>query len=142
MVNFGPLEAKIGLPLWGTPANFNRFSSWLRYCTEVAQRTSTKLCTLFGRLLGWYIIIYILGALAPDGILPAGKFTLHPGLAFSFFWQRYTARHSRAIGVSRTLRRGNRKGITKLSLLVCAICMASGMKIYSQLLISTIASKC
>ena len=25
MVNFGPLTAKIGLPVWGTPANFNGF---------------------------------------------------------------------------------------------------------------------
>jgi len=25
MVNFGPLVAEIGLPVWGTPANFNRF---------------------------------------------------------------------------------------------------------------------
>jgi len=25
MVNFGPLEAEIGLPDWGTPANFNGF---------------------------------------------------------------------------------------------------------------------
>jgi len=25
MVNFGPLAAEIGLPLWGTPANFNGF---------------------------------------------------------------------------------------------------------------------
>jgi len=25
MVNFGPLAAEIGLPVWGTPANFNRF---------------------------------------------------------------------------------------------------------------------
>jgi len=25
MVNFGPLAAKIGLPVWGTPANFNGF---------------------------------------------------------------------------------------------------------------------
>jgi len=23
MVNFGPLVAEIGLPVWGTPANFN-----------------------------------------------------------------------------------------------------------------------
>jgi len=23
MVNFGPLAAEIGLPVWGTPANFN-----------------------------------------------------------------------------------------------------------------------
>ena len=25
MVNFGPLTAEIGLGVWGTPANFNRF---------------------------------------------------------------------------------------------------------------------
>jgi len=25
MVNFGPLAAEIGLPVWGTPANFNVF---------------------------------------------------------------------------------------------------------------------
>ena len=25
MVNFGPLVAEIGLPVWGTPANFNGF---------------------------------------------------------------------------------------------------------------------
>jgi len=25
MVNFGPLTAEIGLPVWGTPANFNGF---------------------------------------------------------------------------------------------------------------------
>jgi len=25
MVNFGPLPAEIGLPVWGTPANFNGF---------------------------------------------------------------------------------------------------------------------
>jgi len=25
MVNFGPLTAEIGLPVWGTPANFNLF---------------------------------------------------------------------------------------------------------------------
>jgi len=25
MVNFGPLAAEIGLPVWGAPANFNGF---------------------------------------------------------------------------------------------------------------------
>jgi len=25
MVNFGPLVAEMGLPVWGTPANFNGF---------------------------------------------------------------------------------------------------------------------
>jgi len=37
-VNFDPLAAEIGLPVWGTPANFNGFrvlKALLRYCTTV-----------------------------------------------------------------------------------------------------------
>jgi len=33
MVNFGPLAAEIGSGVWGTPANFNWFCDWQRYCT-------------------------------------------------------------------------------------------------------------
>ena len=33
MVNFGPLTADIVSGVWGTPANFNWFASWQRYCT-------------------------------------------------------------------------------------------------------------
>jgi len=65
MVNFGPLAAEIWSLVWGTPANFNGFPSWLRYCSDVAQWKPTKLCTMFGRLLGWYTIYSFLGALAP-----------------------------------------------------------------------------
>jgi len=45
------------------------FASWLRYCTDVAQRRSTKLCRMFGRLLGWYSrpIYTFLGLLLPTG---------------------------------------------------------------------------
>jgi len=35
MANFGPLAAKIGSEVWGTPANFNAFASWQRYCTPL-----------------------------------------------------------------------------------------------------------
>jgi len=41
MVNFGPLAAETGWRVWGIPANFNGF----HYCTDVAQRRSTKLCS-------------------------------------------------------------------------------------------------
>ena len=34
MVNFDPLTAEIGSGVWGTPANFNVFASWQRYCTH------------------------------------------------------------------------------------------------------------
>jgi len=56
MANFGPLTAEIGSVVWGTPANFNGFAFWLRYCSDVAERKPTKLCTMFGRLLRWYTI--------------------------------------------------------------------------------------
>jgi len=35
MVNFGPLAAEIGLPVWGTAANLNGFRVLQRYCTAV-----------------------------------------------------------------------------------------------------------
>jgi len=35
MVNFGPLAADIVSLVWGTPANFNGFASWQRYCTAL-----------------------------------------------------------------------------------------------------------
>jgi len=73
MVNFCLLTTEIGWRVCGTPANFNVFRVLLRYCTDIAQRTSTKLCTMFGRLLSWYT----------NGILPDAKFTLCSSLAFS-----------------------------------------------------------
>ena len=53
----------------------------------------TKLCTVFGRLLGWYTICTFLGALAPNRILPGAKFTLRPSLAF-FYIGSVTLWHS------------------------------------------------
>jgi len=47
MANFVPLTAEIRWRVWGTPAISTGFTSWLRYCTNVAQRRSTKLCTMF-----------------------------------------------------------------------------------------------
>jgi len=29
--------AEVSWRVWGTPANFNSFASWLRYCTDVAE---------------------------------------------------------------------------------------------------------
>ena len=94
MANFSPLAAEIGSGVWSTPANFNGFcvASWLCYCSDVAHRRPTKLCKMFGHLLGWYIIYSFLGALAPDGILPGAKFTLHPNLVFAYI-SSVTAHH-------------------------------------------------
>jgi len=43
MVNFGPLVAEILSLVWGTPAISRGFAFWIRYCSDVAQRKSTKL---------------------------------------------------------------------------------------------------
>jgi len=65
MANVGPLTAQIGLPVWGTPANFNRF----RVLASLLQRRrSTEANQTLHNLwpspeLVHYI--YILGAFAP-----------------------------------------------------------------------------
>jgi len=51
--------------LFGAPQQISvGFASWLRYCTDVAQRRSIKLCMMLGRLLGWYTI-YTFGRSCP-----------------------------------------------------------------------------
>jgi len=60
-VNFGPLTAEIGRRVWAPQQISMGFSSWLRYCTDVAQRRSTKLCTMFGRLPGWWTYLHFRG---------------------------------------------------------------------------------
>ena len=60
----GPLTAETSWRVWGTQANFNG----VRVLASLLQRRrkSTKLCTMFGRLLGsWYTIYTFAGALAP-----------------------------------------------------------------------------
>jgi len=63
IVNFGPLTAEICWWVWGTLQISTGFASWLRYCTDVAQRWSTKLCRMFRRLLRWYTIYAFWGLL-------------------------------------------------------------------------------
>jgi len=51
--------------LFGAPQQISTgFASWLRYCSDVVQWKPSKLCTMFGRLLGWYTI-YIFGGSCP-----------------------------------------------------------------------------
>ena len=64
MVNFGPLTAEIGWRVWALQQISTGFTSWLGYCTDVAQRSSTKLCTMFGHLLGWYTLYTLSAAFA------------------------------------------------------------------------------
>ena len=94
MANFGPLTAEIGSGVWGTQANSNGFrvlASLLqqRHLPEANQ--ITKLCTMFDRLLGWYIIYTFLGAVLME--FCRVQSSLHPNLAISYI-DSVTARHS------------------------------------------------
>jgi len=90
MVNFGLLAAEIRLPVWGTPSKFQRISRVgfvsLHRRRSSFQRTSTKLCTMLGRppSPGLVQVYTFPWALAPDGILPGAKFTLHPNPVLSY----------------------------------------------------------
>jgi len=53
MVNFSPLTAEICWRVWASQQISTGFASWFRYCTNVGQRSSTKVCRIFGRLLDW-----------------------------------------------------------------------------------------
>ena len=84
MVNFSPLADEIGLPVWAPQQVSTGFACWLRCCSDVVHRRPTKLCGMFGRLLGWYTLYIFSGAFAPtDVILQGANLTLRPFLAFS-----------------------------------------------------------
>ena len=99
LLNFGPLVAEIGWRIWGTQQISTGFTAWLRYCSDAAQRRSTKLCTMFGRLRGWYTIYTFSGLLPPNGILPGAKFALRSTILAALL------DGTRAVAVSQTLRR-------------------------------------
>ena len=65
MVSFGPLAAEICWRVWGIPINFSWFRDLASNCTAVAQRRSTKLCTMSGRLLSWGTVYTFFGAFPP-----------------------------------------------------------------------------
>ena len=113
MANFGGPAAEIGSGVWGTPANFNGFRVLLlllqRRRSPEANETLHDVCPSPGLLH----YIHFRGLLPPDRILPCAKFTLCPSLAFSNLGS-VTAR-TPAAGVSQTLRRGTRNGITEIS---------------------------
>jgi len=100
MINVGLLTAEICWRVWGTPGNFNEF----RVLASLLQRKSSKLCMMFGRLLGWYIIYTFWG------LLPLTEFCqVQNSLCVQVLRYPILAallHDTRAVGVSQTLRRG------------------------------------
>jgi len=91
MVNLSPLTAEIGSGVWGTQQISTGFASCFRYCSDVAHRRPTKLCTMSGRLLGWYTI-HIFGgscSLAPWQNFALCKIHFTSKSCVLLYWQRY-----------------------------------------------------
>ena len=80
MVNFSPLAAEIGLPVWDTPANFNRF----RVLALLLQWRHSTVC-----LLCWYNIYTFLGVLPSNGILQGAKIHSTCKSCILLYWQCY-----------------------------------------------------
>jgi len=94
MVSFGPLTAETCWRVSGTPANFYQFRILALLLHRRRSIEVNKTLQDVWPSPGLVHYIYILGVLAPNGILPATKFTLHPSLAFSYIASIITAWHS------------------------------------------------
>jgi len=95
--NFGPLTEEIGSGVWGTPGNFNGFASCLRYCSDVAHRRPTKLCTMFGVSWAGTLYIHFRGLLPPWQNFSRCKIHFTSKSCVRLYWQRYcTALQQRA----------------------------------------------
>ena len=82
MVNFRPLTAEIVWRVWSTTVNFNGFCV---LASLLHRHRSTEVNQTLHDVWpspGLVHYIYILGALAPDRILPGAIFTLCPSLVF------------------------------------------------------------
>jgi len=91
MANFGPLTAEICWRVSGIAANFSGCHVLALLLSRRRLSQPTKLCMIFGCLLGWYTIYTFSGLLPPDGNLPGAKFTLRPILVFSYWHSHCTA---------------------------------------------------
>jgi len=108
-----PLTAEICWRVWGIPANFNGYRILLSLLANVAQRRLTKHCTMFGRLLCWYIIYTFWG------LLPLKEFCqLQNSLCIQVLLSPILIAFlhgTRVAAVSQTLWHSTRNGITEIS---------------------------
>jgi len=94
MVNFGPLTAEIGLPVWGTPSNFNRFrflaSLLQRRRSPEANQTLHDIWSFPGQV---HYIYFFWGGFCPWRNFATCKIHFASSLAFSYIGS-ITAWHS------------------------------------------------
>jgi len=113
MANFGPVTIEISLPVWSTPANFNRFhilaSLLQRCCSPAANQTLHDPWPPPG--LVHYIYIFV-------GFCPLTEFCyVQNSLCLQALHSHILAallHGTPAAGVGQTLQRGTRNGITEL----------------------------
>jgi len=89
MANFGPLAADIGSGVWGTPANFIGFTSWLCYCSDVIHRRPTKLARCLAVSWAGTLYIHFSGALAPWQNFTTCKIHFASKSCIFLHWQHY-----------------------------------------------------
>jgi len=89
LANVGSLTTEIGLPVWGTSANFNRsrvLASLLQRCrSPEANQTLHDVWPCPGLLR----YIYISGVLAPERNFAACKIHFGPKSCVLLYWERY-----------------------------------------------------
>ena len=111
---YGALRPTNGWDPFGTSQQISTgFASCLRYCSDIGHRRPTRLCTMFGRLLGWYTI-YIFGGYCPlTEFCPVQNLLYIQVLRLPIL--AALLHGTPAAGVSQTLRRGTRNGMMELS---------------------------
>jgi len=96
----------------GHPSNFNGF----RVLDSLLHpRLSTEINQALHDVSPSPGLIHFWVLLSANGILPGAKFTLRPILVFSYTSMAALLHGTRAVGISQTLRRGTRNGITELA---------------------------
>jgi len=95
---YGELRPTNGWDWFGSLGHPNKFQRVSRL-PFVTAAMSTKLCTMFGRLMGWYTMYEL------SGILLGATFTLCPSLAFSHIGSVTACTAFMVVGVSESLRR-------------------------------------
>jgi len=108
----GKVRGKVREFCFGRPVGTLGFACWLRYCTNVAQWTSTKLCTMLGSLLGWYTIYIFRGCCPLREFCQVRNSLCVQVLHFPIL--AALLHGTRAVGVSQTLRHGTRNAIKEL----------------------------